>query len=209
MAYLDQNSWSRWIIEKSQGLTRVGIQKLSESIRAYAYLILYAQATARSSIIGNNSQAVDAQQIFVNTFEYLIDEEVSIVDDIKRFQNVLQHARSKVDYSIAEGVYMIPSDLNLRMNRIEFFNNKILVSEPGMKLGVNSSVNYTPPHLQKEKPYHKQHIKKEKLPEQQHLKNDGKLTHHERLFAREHEDDKIALIFLMSSAAGLVWYFLR
>ena len=41
------------------------------------------------------------------------------------------------------------------------------------------------------------------------MKNDGKLTHHEQLLAREHEDDKLALIFLISSAGGLVWYFLR
>ena len=75
LAYLDQNSWSRWIIEKSQGLTRIGINKLSESVRAYAYLILYAQANARSSIVGNNSQALDAQQIFLNSFESLIDNE--------------------------------------------------------------------------------------------------------------------------------------
>ena len=102
MTYLDQNSWSRWIIEKSQGLTRIGIQKLSQSVRAYAYLILYAQANARSSIIGNNSQAVDAQQIFLNSFEELIDNQVNIVDDIKRFENVLQHARSKVDFVVAE-----------------------------------------------------------------------------------------------------------
>ena len=99
---LDKNSWSRWIIPKSEGLTQVGIQKVSESVRAYAYLILYAQANARSSIIGNNSQAVDAQQIFLNSFEELINNQVSIVDDIKRFQNVLQHARSKVDFSIAK-----------------------------------------------------------------------------------------------------------
>ena len=36
---LDKNSWSRWIIPKSEGLTQVGIQKVSESVRAYAYLI--------------------------------------------------------------------------------------------------------------------------------------------------------------------------
>ena len=67
---------------------------------------------------------------------------------------MLQHARSKVDFSIAEGVYMIPSDMNLQIKKkIEFFNNKILVSEPGMKLGMNSSVNYTPPqHREKKKP---------------------------------------------------------
>ena len=105
LTYLDQNSWSRWILDKSKGLTRIGVQKLSESVRAYAYLILYAQANARSSIIGKNSQAVDAQQIFLNSFEELIDNQVNIVDDIKRFENVLQHARSKVDFVSGRGMY--------------------------------------------------------------------------------------------------------
>ena len=31
---------TRWIIEKSQGLTNVGLLRISESVRAYAYLIL-------------------------------------------------------------------------------------------------------------------------------------------------------------------------
>ena len=167
------------------------MNKLSESVRAYAYLILYAQANARSSIIGNNSQALDAQNIFLNSFESLIDNQVSIVDDIKRFQNVLQHARSKVDYAVAEGVYMIPSDMKLRINKIEFFNNKILVSKPGFKVGVNKQVNYTPPplpkHVQNRKPIHhhknvKQH-KQQHEQQQQQQKNDGKLSLHERVLA--------------------------
>ena len=212
LVYLNSDSWSRWILDKSKGLTRVGIKKLSESIRAYAYLILYAQANARSSIVGNNSQAVDAQQIFLNSFEELINNQVSIVDDIKRFQNVLQHAMSKVDFSIAEGVYMIPSDLKLRIKKIEFFNNKILVSKPGFKIGINNHVNLTPtPLLKHEKkkptPHHNQ-VKQHEHEQRQEKNDDGKLSKKERLFAKQHEDDKVALIFLISSAA-LGWYFSR
>ena len=44
---------TRWIIEKSQGFTDVGLLRISESVRAYTYLILSSQASARSSIIGN------------------------------------------------------------------------------------------------------------------------------------------------------------
>lgn len=74
-------------------MTPVGIKKLLESVRAHAYLILYSQANARSSIIGNNNQTLDAQNVFLNAFESLIDNQVGIVDDIKQFQNALQHAR--------------------------------------------------------------------------------------------------------------------
>ena len=32
MPYINENSFSRWIIEKSDGLTMLGLQKLSESV---------------------------------------------------------------------------------------------------------------------------------------------------------------------------------
>ena len=39
MSYINENSFSRWIIEKSDGITKPGIKKLSELVRDYAYLI--------------------------------------------------------------------------------------------------------------------------------------------------------------------------
>ena len=45
-------SMTRWIIEKSQGFTDVGLLRISESVRAYAYLILSSQASVRSGIVG-------------------------------------------------------------------------------------------------------------------------------------------------------------
>ena len=50
--YLGPDSMTHWIIEKSVGFTDVGLLRISESVRAYAYLILSSQASARSSIIG-------------------------------------------------------------------------------------------------------------------------------------------------------------
>ena len=49
--YIGPDSMTRWIIEKSQSFTDVGLLRILESIRAYAYLILSSQASARSSII--------------------------------------------------------------------------------------------------------------------------------------------------------------
>ena len=50
--YLGPDSMTHWIIEKSEGFTDVGLYRISESVRAYAYLILSSQAFARSSIVG-------------------------------------------------------------------------------------------------------------------------------------------------------------
>ena len=51
--YIGPDSMTRWIIEGSVGFTDVGLLRISESVRAYVYLILSSQASARSSIIGN------------------------------------------------------------------------------------------------------------------------------------------------------------
>ena len=52
-----------------QRFTDLGLLKISETVRAYVYLILSSQASARSSLIGNTESALTAQQAFLNTFE--------------------------------------------------------------------------------------------------------------------------------------------
>ena len=65
------------------------MEKLSESVRAYAYCLLSAQSNARSSIVGNGGKALDAQRIFLTLFEQVITSESSRSVEIARFQNVL------------------------------------------------------------------------------------------------------------------------
>ena len=141
MSYINENSFSRWIIEKSEGLTTLGIQKLSESVRDYAYLILTSQTSTRGPIVGHEARNLDAQRTFLNTFENIVNRRVNIPEDIRRFQKTLQYARSKVDYAIGEFVYMIPSDMNLRIGKVKNYNNKIMVSKPGFNLGTNLKIN--------------------------------------------------------------------
>ena len=61
MSYINENSFSRWIIEKSEGLTTLGLQKLSETVRDYTYLILTSQTSTRGQIVGIESRNLDAQ----------------------------------------------------------------------------------------------------------------------------------------------------
>ena len=62
--YIGQDSMTHWIIEKSVGFTDVGLLRISESVRAYAYLILSSEASARSNIIGNLASSLTAQSAF-------------------------------------------------------------------------------------------------------------------------------------------------
>ena len=83
--------------------------------RAYAYLILSSQASARSSINENTASALTAQSAFLNNFENVVNRRVDIREDIKGCQDTLSYTSSKVDYSVGENIYMLPSDMNLKI----------------------------------------------------------------------------------------------
>ena len=80
----------RWIITQSKGFTRKGIEKISKSVRTYVYLVLTSQIHTRSSMVGDSAPAVDGQQVFKSTFKVLINEDIGIAIDIKRYQGVLE-----------------------------------------------------------------------------------------------------------------------
>ena len=141
MSYINENSFSRWIIEKSDGLTTLGLQKLSETVRDYTYLILTSQTSTRGPIIGHEAQNLDAQRTFLNTFENIVNRRVNIPENIRRFQKTLQYARSKMDYVISEFTYMLPSNMNLWIGKVTDYNNKILISSPSFKIGINLKIN--------------------------------------------------------------------
>ena len=71
--YLGLDSMTQWIIEKSVGFTDLGLLRISESARAYAYLILSSQAFARSSYVGNLASSLTAQSAFLNNFEDIVN----------------------------------------------------------------------------------------------------------------------------------------
>ena len=141
-AYIGLDSVTWWIIEKSVGFTDIGLLRISESIRAYAYLILSSQASARSSIAGNSASSLTAQSAFLNNFENVVNRRVDIQEDIKRYQDALSYASSKVDYNVRENLFMLPSDMELKIKTGTVrYNNKILVSNEKFSLGKNENVN--------------------------------------------------------------------
>ena len=131
------NNWSRWIMNSSHGFTKHGLEKISDSIRAYSYLVLTSQSAARHAILGKNAQAITAQRLFYDNLEDVINKSVSLQDDIARYQNVLKYARSSLDYSVGEGLYMLPSDMLLKpLNQvIDGYNDKIVLNTSGHALG--------------------------------------------------------------------------
>ena len=140
--YIGPNSMTHWIIEKSQRFTDIGLLRISESVRAYVYLVLSLQASAKPHVIGNTASALTVQQGFLNNFENVMNQRVDIQEDIKQYQNTLSYASSKVDYSVELSIYMLPSDMNLNIRSGTVgYNNKILVSDSRFSLGKNNMIN--------------------------------------------------------------------
>ena len=65
-----------------------------------------------------------------------MNRKVDIREDIKRYQDTLCYTSSKVYYSVGENIYVLPSDMNLKIRSGTVgYNNKILVSEKKFSLG--------------------------------------------------------------------------
>ena len=150
--------------------------------------------------------AVDAQQVFKSTFKALINEDYSIAIDIERYQGVLGHALSKVDFSVGIGIYMLPSDLNLNIRKTKGYNNKILVSNTGMKIGSNKDINKDHKKLTpgKARGVADDVPKMMKRPVKDHL-----ATQHDnpKMLTEKHNDEKLIITFLIVGTGLIAHHF--
>ena len=143
--YFDDDSWSRWIIEESSGLSRAGVELLSESVMVYVWLIITSQLDGKSDIVGDDGKELASQRIFLERFEKDVMKRDfgDFGNLVSMYQKVLIDARSKVDYVVGEGVYMLPSDMRLKLEDVPYYNNKLLVASNVMKIGFNPTINTT------------------------------------------------------------------
>ena len=104
------------------------------------WAILGSQSQARSSILGSG-KAFDAQKQFLANVEDAINSDVDLPCSIDRYQRTLQYARSKVDFVIGHGLYMLPSNMEIEVGVVNGYNNLIQIATDDMQLGFNASVN--------------------------------------------------------------------
>ena len=199
--YIGPDSMTWWIIEGSVGFTDVGLLRILESVMAYAYLILSSQASAVSGIVGNTASALTAQSAFLNNFENVVNHRVDIREDIKHYQGTLSYASSKVDYSVGENLYMLPSDMHLKIRSgTAGYNNKILISDEKFSLGKNEKVNSSAlePASGEEPviPMPKGHPSHKAIVQQTHA--------HKLTKKPTHGDEKIALVLLLTGGF-VIW----
>ena len=119
-----------------------------------------------------------------------------------RDQDTLSYASSKVDYSVGEHLYMLPSDMTLKIRLGTVgYNNKILVSDGKFSLEKNDEVNETP------KISHQStitnHHELEKGPNITQAQKPN-ITHHELAKEPTHEDEKIVLALALAGGFAML-----
>ena len=136
----------------------------------------------------------------------------------------MQYARSKVDYVIGELIYMLPSDMNLRIGNVRNYNNKILISSPSFKIGTNVKINLDVKskevEMVKTEPDVKPMVKTKPNvePNKEHkqgVKSNIKLKHDVKMIRTKpdtnkitYEEEKVALI-LGTTAVFTVWWMFK
>ena len=133
-----------------------------------------------------------------------MNRRVDISEDIKRYQNTLSYASSKVDYSIEESIYMIPSDMKLKIKTGTVgYNNKILISDGKFILGKNEKVNSLEAPVMKS---HKDsnHVNQTEVT---HKDSETAVTHKdlEKKPTVTHKEEKITLILSLTGIFA-IWY---
>ena len=136
---LAMEGWKQFMIEESQGFTKAGIIRLDDSIRTYVYCILGSQAQTRSSILTSK----ETQQYFVDLLEQNIKSQFSIPESITKYEESITKTNSKIDYVVGIGLYMMPTDLVLKVGSIQKYNNNIVIANDDVRIGHNENLNST------------------------------------------------------------------
>ena len=135
-----ENQLEHFVPDHCNGLTPSGLGRINRSIIAFGYCILGAQVNTRSSIIGNLGTAINAQTDFL----VLVDDAIKtliVSNGLAKYQNELTQTKVRLNFVVARGTLLLSARMIINTDSVVGYNNKILKSTDGMKLGVNNQVN--------------------------------------------------------------------
>ena len=118
---------------------------------------------------------------------------MDIREDIKHYQDTLSYTLRKVDYSVGQNIYMLPSDMNLKIRSGTVgYSNEILISNEKFSLGKNENDALV---LEPVIPLPKDNLSHKAVAQQTHA--------HELAKKPTHEDERIALILFLTGGFAI------
>lgn len=137
-----RSDYKKFIPKKTNGLTKIGIQYLNETIEAYVYAVLGSQAKTRVSIVNKGGGSLETQEEFrtlvndaivnYSVSTWILNMNKSVTDT-----NVIQNL------AISPNTWLVPGSMIILKKRIVGYNNLLKRASGDMKFGINHSVNFT------------------------------------------------------------------
>ncbi|KAK3745399.1 hypothetical protein QZH41_001432 [Actinostola sp. cb2023] len=101
------------------------------------------QASTRQSIVwcarASTGGAVETQQVFNTLFEGAVSNDIS--QSVQRFQKAVFAAGVRLDWAIAPGLWLLPSNLEINRETKWGYNNGLQKTTLAMQFGINEHVN--------------------------------------------------------------------
>ena len=137
-------AWTTFVLDKSEGFTQAGVERLNDSIRTYVWAIMKAETQTRSNILKTGT-GFDVQKQFLANIEGAIASPVDIHCSIARYQKTLGYASTALDFVCGIGRYLKPSDMALHPGNAQRYNNEIQSAGPDAAIGHNPGINEAEP----------------------------------------------------------------
>ena len=132
--------FEHFVPSQTSGLTLNGLGRINQSIMAFGYCILGAQANTRSSILGNLGTARNTQTDFLVLIEDSI-KTLNVSNGPVKYQDAIQATKVRLNLAVARGVLLLSSRMIINTGSIVGYNNNLRRATDDMKLGVNNQVN--------------------------------------------------------------------
>ena len=111
-----------------------------------------------------------------------------------------------MNYVIGEFIYMLPSDMNLRIGKVKNFNNKILISSPSFKIRTNLKISLDGEKDKLDVKSNKEH--KQDVKSSIEFKRDVKMIESKPVTNKiTYEEEKVALVLGITSIFTVWWMF--
>ena len=132
--------FEHFVPEQTSGLALNGLGRINQSIMAFGYCILGAQANTRSSILGNLGTARNTQTDFLVLIEDSI-KTLNVSNGPVKYQDAIEATKVRLNLAVARGVLLLPARTIINTESIVGYNNNLRRATDDMKLGVNNQVN--------------------------------------------------------------------
>ena len=139
--YTTLDDYRRYVLIKSSGFTKIGLQCINESIEAFIYSVLGAQTRTKQSIVSNRGSAYETQQEFRDIVEHsILNFNISLwINDMNRSiisTNII------LNMAISPSLWLLSNNQIILKNPVPGYNNTIKIANKSMDFGYNN-INIT------------------------------------------------------------------